>query len=124
VDDEQSIREVAGKTLERFGYRVVQARNGAEAVIVYALRQEEISLVITDVSMPIMNGDALIVALRAINPGLRMLVSSGLPTSNAMAKAKNAGIQHFLPKPYSAESLLKALQQELSLPPLNERTRI
>jgi FixJ family two-component response regulator len=53
-----------------------------------------------------------------------MLVSSGLPTSNAMAKAKNAGIQHFLPKPYSAESLLKALQQELSLPPLNERTRI
>jgi two-component system cell cycle sensor histidine kinase/response regulator CckA len=114
VDDEHSIREVTSKTLERFGYRAVLAENGAEAVVLYAQRQKEIALVITDVSMPVMDGAALVQALRSINPNVHILVSSGLPTSSTISKAKEAGIQHFLTKPYTADALIIALQQELS----------
>jgi CheY-like chemotaxis protein len=116
VDDEHSIREVTSKTLERFGYRALLAGNGAEALVLYAQRQKEIALVITDVSMPVMDGAALVQALRSINPSALILVSSGMPTSSTISKAKEAGIQCFLPKPYTADALLIALQQELSRP--------
>lgn len=113
VDDEQSIRDIVRKTLERFGYRVLVAPNGAEAVALYAPRQKEIAMVITDVSMPIMDGAALVLALKAINPRVRILVSSGLQTSEAVTKAINAGIQRFIPKPYSADQLLMIVHEEL-----------
>jgi PAS domain S-box-containing protein len=116
VDDEPGIRVIAGRTLERFGYRVQLAGNGAEAAAIYAQHGHEISLVITDVSMPVMDGASLVLALKSINPQVRILVSSGLTTSHFIAEAREAGIHGFLPKPYTAEALLKALQQELAGP--------
>lgn len=71
VDDDESIRAIAKKTLERFGYRVVIAGNGAEAVAVYAKRSEEIALVLTDMEMPVMDGIATLIALKAINPEIK-----------------------------------------------------
>ena len=114
VDDEQTIRETAGKTLERFGYRVVSANNGAEAIALYVQRQREIALVLTDVSMPIMDGAALVLALKALNPRVHVVVSSGLPANSEVTRALDAGIRSFVPKPYTAEVLLSVIQQELN----------
>ncbi len=113
VDDEESIREVAKSTLEAFGYSVIVAANGAEAIALYAQLRGKIALVLTDMAMPVMDGPALIVALKAINPAVRVIGSSGLSTKGGNAKAVSAGLRHFIPKPYTAETMLKALRDLL-----------
>lgn len=109
VDDEESIRTVTQKTLHRFGYRVLIASNGAEAVSVYAVHRKEIAAVLTDMAMPIMDGPATIVALKALNPDVRIIGSSGQGANGGVAKALGAGVEHFVPKPYTAEALLRLL---------------
>ncbi|HEY1848987.1 MAG TPA: PAS domain-containing protein [Opitutaceae bacterium] len=115
VDDEAPILNVARSTLERFGYRVVTATNGAAAVSEYALKREEIAVVVTDMSMPIMDGAAMAVALKAINPAVKVIGSSGMDGASASAAA-NAGVREFIPKPYSAETLLKAIARAIGRP--------
>jgi PAS domain S-box-containing protein len=114
VDDEQSILNVAKTTLERFGYRVLVATNGAAAVSLYALHRDAIAAVITDMAMPIMNGPAMAIALRAINPDVRIIGSSGLGASGGASVAEKAGVTDFLAKPYTADALLKAISAVLA----------
>lgn len=109
VDDEMSVRTITQQTLEAFGYRVLLAEDGAEAVSLYAQRGKEIDLVITDMMMPIMNGFATIQALMKINPDVKIIAASGLAANGMVAKAMSVGVKYFLPKPYTAESILNAL---------------
>jgi PAS domain S-box-containing protein len=109
VDDEESIRRVALKTLERFGYHVLLAANGAEAVSLYAQQRKKIAVVLTDMAMPIMDGPATIIALKAMNPDVKIIGSSGLAANGGVAKAMDAGVKHFIPKPYTAEAMLKTI---------------
>lgn len=113
VDDEESVRIIAQKTLQRFGYSVLVATNGAEALSIYVPNQSKIDLVITDMAMPIMDGVATIIALRSLNPHLRIIASSGLASNSSVAKAIGAGVQLFLAKPYTAEALLRTIHQGL-----------
>ena len=113
VDDEERVLEVAEKTLVRFGYRVLTASNGAEALAIYAQYREEIAIVLTDMSMPVMDGPATILALKAMNPEVKIIGSSGLAANGNVAKAAGAGVRHFIPKPYTAETMLKTLAQAL-----------
>ena len=113
VDDEPAIRDVARRTLERFGYRVAVASNGAEAVAVYVRMQHDVAVVLTDMAMPIMDGPALIVALRALDPAVRIIGTSGLASEGGVARLAAAGVRHFVPKPYSAETMLETLRNVL-----------
>ena len=113
VDDEERMRTVLQGTLERFGYRVLLAANGAKAVALYAQNREQIAIVLTDMAMPVMDGPATIVALRSMNPNLKIIGSSGLPSDGDVARAAVAGVKHFVPKPYTAETLLKILAEAL-----------
>ena len=113
VDDEEPIRKLAQKVLTRFGYRVLLAADGAEAVSIYAPRQKEVDVVITDMAMPIMDGPATIIALKAINSKVKIVSSTGLASDGGVAMAKNAGIQYFIPKPYTAETMLNTLHEVL-----------
>ncbi len=113
VDDEEIIRTVVQGTLERFGYRVLLAGNGAEAVAIYALRRAEIALVLTDMAMPVMDGPATIIALKLMNPQVRIVGSSGLAASGEVARAVGAGVEDFLAKPYTAGAMLKMFQEVL-----------
>ncbi len=111
VDDEEGVRRVMRRALERFGYRTLLAGNGAEAVSAFALHRGEIAIVITDMHMPVMDGPATVVALRTIDPNVRIVASSGAETDAKLAKARAAGVRHVLPKPYSAEQLLDVLRR-------------
>jgi CheY-like chemotaxis protein len=113
VDDEQPILNVAKSTLERFGYRVLVAMNGAAAVSTYALERDSIAVVVTDMAMPIMDGPAMAVALRAINPSVKIIGSSGMDGGGILSAAANVGVIEFIPKPYSAETLLKAIARAI-----------
>jgi PAS domain S-box-containing protein len=110
VDDEAAVRTIAKTILEQFGYRVLQASNGAEAVAIYATRPGEVAAVLTDMSMPVMNGAALIATLKVLNPAVRVIGSSGGSSDRALEFALSAGSQGFLAKPYTAEALLGALR--------------
>jgi two-component system cell cycle sensor histidine kinase/response regulator CckA len=114
VDDEESICEITRGTLETFGYRVVTATDGTEAVALYAERKGEIAAVITDMLMPFMDGPATIRALLKMNPKVRIIAASGLMTAHQAGEATLEGVRIFLNKPYTAEKLLKALARVLA----------
>jgi two-component system cell cycle sensor histidine kinase/response regulator CckA len=107
VDDEAAVRQITKRTLETFGYRVRLAAEGNEALAIYTLQREEIAVVLTDMTMPGMDGPTLIQALREMDPELRIVGASGFSASSVEAKVAGMGVKHFLPKPYSAGTLLK-----------------
>ncbi|HEY0257327.1 MAG TPA: PAS domain S-box protein [Candidatus Methylacidiphilales bacterium] len=110
VDDEASILTITSETLQAFGYNVVTASNGAEAVAIYAEQRKKIAVILTDLSMPVMDGRATMYALLKINPKTRIIAMSGMDEVESIAKASSAGIKHFISKPYSAATLLKTLR--------------
>jgi CheY-like chemotaxis protein len=108
IDDESSILIITKQTLEAFGYRVLTATDGAEAVAVYAEHKNEIAAILTDMMMPIMGGAAVIRALRKINPAVKIVAASGLTANGGIAT--ESGVKQTLIKPYTAEMLLKAMR--------------
>jgi PAS domain S-box-containing protein len=110
VDDESSIRSITCGTLEAYGYRVLTARDGAHAVAEYASHKTEIHAVLVDMVMPIMDGTATILALMRLNPLVKVVACSGVSSGAGLARASQAGIKHFLAKPYTAATLLDTLQ--------------
>jgi len=114
VDDETSILDITKQTLQAFGYKVITAEDGALAVGLYALHRDEISVVLTDMMMPVMDGPSLIAALRRLNPKVRIIAASGLNTNGNMVRATTLGVNHFLDKPYSADAMLQILKVILS----------
>ena len=110
IDDEAPLRNIAKQTLMMFGYRVITANNGAEAVASYTEQQNEIALVFTDMMMPVMDGAAAIQALVQLNPEVKIIAASGRVAEDQIA---NPAVRAFLPKPYTAESLLTAVHAVL-----------
>jgi PAS domain S-box-containing protein len=109
VDDEEAIRQITKGMLETFNYRVLTASDGTEAVALYAQHREEVAAVLTDMMMPFMDGPATIRALQKMNPKVRIIAASGLGASDKAAEAASVGVHTFLPKPFTAEKLLKTL---------------
>jgi PAS domain S-box-containing protein len=114
VDDEAAVRQITQQTLEAFGYRVLVAADGSEAIAIFATRQKEISVVLTDMMMPEMDGPAVIRVVKRMNPAVKVIAASGLNAAHMVAKATEEGVRHFIPKPYTAETLLTVIQSVLS----------
>ena len=113
VDDENSIRQIARQTLETYGYRVITASDGAEAVPRITTSKEEIALVLTDMIMPYMDGPKTIQAIRKIRPAVKIVASSGLTDEVNMMIDKDLRVNAFLVKPYTAEKLLETVHSVL-----------
>ncbi|HEY1791486.1 MAG TPA: ATP-binding protein [Opitutaceae bacterium] len=112
VDDEAAVRDTVTRTLLRHGYRALTAANGAEAVALFAQKHESLSLVITDMIMPVMDGQATIHAMRKIRPDIPIIAASGFAAGSEPGKARRAeGVAGFLQKPYTAAALLQALER-------------
>ncbi len=109
VDDEVSILEIVQETLESYGYRVLVAEDGARALDLYDSHGEEISVVITDLVMPVMDGARLIENLKRINPFVTIIIASGM--DDGSYENAEAG---FLKKPFSADQLLLLLESVLA----------
>lgn len=109
VDDEASIREMTRSALEAFGYRVLTAADGLEAVDQIAAHINEVQLVLTDMMMPRMDGPTLIRTLRKMNPQLTILGSSGLCEEGKADEVRRLGVECILSKPYDADTLLNTV---------------
>ena len=115
VDDESSILTITSQTLNAFGYRVLTATDGADALATYVQHKDEIAVVLTDIMMPIMDGTATIQALLRINPAVKIIAASGLRANGDGDKASGSGVKLFLNKPYTAEALLTSLRMVLDV---------
>ncbi|MFY9221270.1 MAG: response regulator [Blastocatellia bacterium] len=113
VDDEISVREITKATLEASNYEVLTANDGTEAIAIYLQEKEKISLVITDNIMPFMDGLTTIKALRKIDPTIKVILASGVSTTNAV-NDETYSINGVLQKPYTTEKLLKLVKEVLS----------
>jgi two-component system cell cycle sensor histidine kinase/response regulator CckA len=114
VDDEISLRLVTELILRKYGYDVVVAADGAEAVMTYAMQAPQIALVLTDLCMPYMDGVALTGALRKLNPKVRIVAFTGEEKEVCLEKLKAYGVKDFLNKPFSTSSLLEAVHGALA----------
>ncbi len=110
VDDEVSIRTVAERILTRNGYTVVTAADGREGLEVYRARRAEIDAIITDVSMPQMDGPEFIAALRGEGVDVPIIVASGYVTDEGAGRLLEAATEFFVSKPFTAETLLTTLR--------------
>lgn len=106
VDDEQGVRLAIQRTLERHGYRVVTAGDGAEALDLYLRHREAVQLIVTDIRMPIMDGVALTRAVRGLPSSVGILAVSGDASDSNVSEIVKLGATSFVTKPFSASSLL------------------
>ncbi|SNQ59860.1 hybrid sensor histidine kinase/response regulator [Candidatus Methanoperedens nitratireducens] len=113
VEDEGSIREITFSTLKAYGYKVLMANDGAEAVALYAQNRDKIGAVLMDMMMPVMDGETSIRAIHRINPEVKIIAVSGLTDKDRLKKVADLA-NTFLPKPYTAERLLKTIHEVLS----------
>jgi PAS domain S-box-containing protein len=111
VDDEPAILGTTRQMLEAFGYRVLVAADGAEALGTYAANKDRIAIVLTDVMMPFMDGIAMARAMLRMNPQARIIAASGLNAHGTTARLLDVGVRHFLPKPFTADTLLTVLRE-------------
>jgi CheY-like chemotaxis protein len=113
VEDEDQVRNLSRRILERNGYKVLPAASGGEALILAEKFAGEINLLLADVVMPNMNGKELYERLRGVRPGLRALYMSGY-TDDVIAHhgLLEPGIQ-FLQKPFTAIELAKKVEGAL-----------
>jgi DNA-binding NtrC family response regulator len=114
VDDEASVLTMTKETLETFGYRVVTAKDGTEAVAAYTANRGNIKGVLTDMLMPFMDGPATIRVLKKIDPDVKIIAASGLMDSEKVKDATGMDNITFLMKPYTAEKLLTTIHRILN----------
>jgi len=101
------------KILETYGYRVITANDGKEAVALYSQHKEEFKIVLMDMMMPVMDGSESIREIRKINPEVKIIAVSGLTEKDKLAKVADS-VNAFLSKPYTTEKLLKTTHEVLS----------
>lgn len=115
IDDEDAARGLIQTVLEHFGYRVLSAQNGLEALDIFTRQSEEVDLVILDLSMPVMSGAKLLPKLRAIRRDVPIVVSSGYDKLEALQQCGSSPADGFLQKPFNLTQLAEAVEAALRL---------
>ena len=110
VDDEETIRTLGVRMLASLGFTVITAADGREALAVYAEHRDEITLVLLDLTMPHMDGEQTFRELRLIDPGVRVVMSSGYAQNDIAARFAGKGLVGFVHKPYSLAELRDQLR--------------
>jgi PAS domain S-box-containing protein len=116
VDDSDIVRGVIRGVLEKFGYQVVLAEDGKQCVELFSARPEAFSVVLLDLTMPVMNGEEALGHLLRLNPNTKVLIISGYNENDAMRKFGDFKIAGFLQKPFRAGRLIQKILEILNAP--------
>jgi nitrogen-specific signal transduction histidine kinase/CheY-like chemotaxis protein len=111
VDDEAAIRKITQISLETYGYKVLTASDGIEAIALYAQHKKTISLVLIDMMMPEMDGPTTIRTLQKIMPQVKIIAVSGLVSNDKLTQMATLGVNAFLSKPYTTNDLLNTISE-------------
>ncbi len=110
IDDEQSVRSIVTKILQRASYKVLEADSGEAALKIVESHAGRIDLVVTDLHMPGLTGPEAAKKLAAVRPGLKVLFMSGYAEQDVVARTGVSEGANFLHKPFSGQELAKAVK--------------
>ena len=110
VDDDDAVRNVARRALERAGFVVIEAVNGAEGVKRFEELGGDVSIVLLDLTMPVMNGEQAMALMRERDPDVRVLLSSGYNEQEITQRLADSQSVGFIQKPYTVRDLLSAVR--------------
>jgi YesN/AraC family two-component response regulator len=113
VEDDDDARDSTTRILQRFMNNLRIAKNGKEGLELFEQRSEYIKLVITDISMPIMNGLEMLKQIKKTDPKVHAVVISAHNDTTNLIKAIETGVEHFLIKPIEPEKMLQTFQKVL-----------
>ena len=113
VDDEEYVRDLGKRILERAGYTVITAANGKEALEIYAREQSNIALVVLDLIMPQMEGKQCLEELLKINPQVKVIVSTGHSLDARESLLLGALARGFVNKPYEVRQMVQTVKEVL-----------
>jgi signal transduction histidine kinase len=119
VEDDENIRVLMADELRKYGYRIVEARNGVEACLVATPYIKKLRLLLTDIVMPGMSGVELARNLRVIKPGLKVLFISGYTDDIGVGAGDPATL--YLQKPFTPEVLAEKVREVLNLEPSSQK---
>jgi len=113
VDDENAILDIGNKNLTSYGYDVITAQSGEEAIEIIRNMDSCPDLVILDLNMPGMGGNKSLEILLEINPGIKVIIASGYSASDHVKNALDSGAAGFIAKPYQLSDMLKRIREVL-----------
>jgi CheY-like chemotaxis protein len=113
VDDEDLVTMLAQRVLTDEGYRIVTAKDGFQAIEIYRKLKDQISLIILDFTMPVMDGADVFAELLQINPKAPVVLSSGFAEQERLRSMLARGLRGFIPKPYTQQKLLTQIRSVL-----------
>lgn len=113
VDDEEPLRKLGSRILNEYGYRVMTASNGKEALELYQREDASISLVILDLIMPEMDGNKCLTEVLRVNPKAKVVLASGYSEVGAASGAMAGGAKGFVQKPYNMREFLITIREIL-----------
>jgi two-component system cell cycle sensor histidine kinase/response regulator CckA len=116
VDDEEAVREMIGEVLESEGFEVLRAEDGSRGVALFRDGGDRVDVVLLDLSMPGMSGEETFRRLREIDPGVRVILSSGYDHDEASGRFGAAPPAGFIQKPYRPEQLVAEIGRCLRQP--------
>ncbi len=111
VDDEELVLNVGVNMLEKLGYTVLAAKNGTEAVDIFEANKDKIKMVVLDIIMPDMGGGEVYDKIKAINPDVKVLLSSGYSVDGQAIELLERGCDGFMQKPFTLEELSGKITQ-------------
>lgn len=113
VDDEESIRSIGSDMLRELGFEVITAADGSEAIELFRTQQNQIVLVVLDLTMPRMSGEDAFRELRRICPSVKVIISSGYNEQEVSQKFVGKGLAGFIQKPYRLSTLMEVVKSIL-----------
>jgi two-component system, cell cycle sensor histidine kinase and response regulator CckA len=113
ADDEETVRNLGRRMLQRAGFDVIVAADGREAIEKFAAQKETIALVILDLTMPHSDGEVCYREMRQLKPGVKVILSSGYNEQDIVNRFAGKGLSGFVQKPYTTEELLSKIREAL-----------
>jgi PAS domain S-box-containing protein len=113
VDDESAVLEIGEEMLKAMGYHAVLANNGQEAIDIFRKRKDDIDIVIVDMIMPGMGGGQAYDKIKEIDPGAKVILSSGYSIEGEATEIMGRGCNGFIQKPFSIKELSKTIRDVL-----------
>jgi len=114
IDDEEIVRKMAKRVLERYGYCVLLAEDGERGLEVFRRNEGRIQCVVLDMTMPVMSGEATLPWLKSLRADIPVILSSGFSEAEAAPRFQGKGLAGFIQKPYKASALAEKVKDIIS----------
>jgi YesN/AraC family two-component response regulator len=112
VEDEKDLLDIIAETLQKLEVNFLTAKNGEEGLAILKEHADEVDLVVTDISMPVMNGLEMIKEIKPLYPNLEIIIMTAHTESKYMEEAREYGVNDYLLKPFDFIKFIELINQK------------